>query len=87
MMEKMDTEKRTETGHCEYLEPDARTLSGRGDSMKDVVCGMEISDDSAYRYQHGGKIFYFCSQHCLDEFKKNPEQYLNKEAPASQRYQ
>jgi len=50
--------------------------------MKDVVCGMEISDDSAYRYQHAGKMFYFCSQHCLDEFKKNPEQYLNKEAPA-----
>ena len=51
--------------------------------MKDVVCGMEISDDSAYYHQHGGNILYFCSQHCLDEFKKNPAQYLNKEAPAS----
>jgi len=28
MKEKMDIEKRTETGHREYLEPDARTLSG-----------------------------------------------------------
>ena len=24
--------------------------------MKDIVCGMEISDDSAYRHQHGGKV-------------------------------
>jgi hypothetical protein len=25
--------------------------------MKDIVCGMRISDDSAYRHQHGGKVF------------------------------
>lgn len=51
--------------------------------MKDIVCGTEISDASTYRRQHGGKVFYFRSEHCLDgELMKNPEQYLNKEALA-----
>jgi YHS domain-containing protein len=50
--------------------------------MKDIVCGMEVSDDSAYHHEHGGKVFYFCSDRCLGEFAKNPEQYLNKEALA-----
>ena len=53
--------------------------------MKDIVCGMEISDDSAYHHQHGGKVFYFCSEGCLREFAKNPEQYLNKEAVAPEK--
>lgn len=50
--------------------------------MKDIVCGMEVSDDSAYHHEHGGKVFYFCSKDCLREFSKNSEQYLNKEALA-----
>ena len=50
--------------------------------MKDIVCGMEVSDNSSYHHEHGGKVFYFCSEGCLGEFSKNPEQYLNKEAPA-----
>ncbi len=50
--------------------------------MKDVVCGMEISSDSQYYYEYGAKLFLFCSEHCLHKFAENPEQYLNKEAPA-----
>ena len=42
--------------------------------MKDIVCGMEISDDSMYRRQQGGKALYFCSEDCLHQFAKNPEQ-------------
>ena len=50
--------------------------------MKDVVCGMEVPNDSQYHHQYGGKLFLFCSEHCLHKFIETPEQYLNKEAPA-----
>ena len=50
--------------------------------MKDVVCGMEVPNDSQYHHQYGGKLFLFCSEHCLHKFIKTPEQYLNKEASA-----
>jgi Cu+-exporting ATPase len=33
--------------------------------MKDIVCGMEVSADSEYHYQHAGEHFHFCSEHCL----------------------
>jgi Cu+-exporting ATPase len=52
--------------------------------MKDVVCGMEVPIDSQYHYQYGGKLLLFCSEQCLHKFIENPEQYLNKEAPASE---
>jgi len=52
--------------------------------MKDIVCGMEVANDSQYHYQHGAKLFLFCSEHCLHKFIETPEQYLNKEASASE---
>ena len=51
-------------------------------NMKDIVCGMEVPGDSQYHYQYGGRFSLFCSEHCLHKFIENPEQYLNKEAPA-----
>lgn len=42
----------------------------------DPVCGCEVvevrpGNSAGYR----GEIFVFCSQSCLDEFKKDPESY------------
>ena len=52
--------------------------------MKDIVCGMEVPNDSQYHHQYGAKLFLFCSEHCLHKFIETPEQYLNKEASASE---
>jgi Cu2+-exporting ATPase len=47
--------------------------------MKDPVCGMEIEPATAYgKTEYAGKTFYFCSKHCEEEFKKNPEKYASK---------
>lgn len=27
---------------------------------------------------YGGKPYYFCSDHCRDEFSKSPEKYVNQ---------
>jgi Cu+-exporting ATPase len=29
-------------------------------------------------HEHGGQTFYFCSNHCLEKFRAEPERYLNK---------
>src|SRR5437879_5845067 len=28
-----------------------------------------------YKHSHGGRLWYFCSQHCLDKFAAEPERY------------
>jgi Cu+-exporting ATPase len=48
--------------------------------LKDPVCDMAVSSDSEYSYGHAGKQYYFCSEHCLNLFKKHPERYLVKDS-------
>ncbi len=42
---------------------------------KDPVCGMNVDPGSAVRHEHGGKTYYFCSDHCLSKFKADPGKY------------
>jgi len=47
----------------------------------DPVCGMIVKEEKAKAtFEYNGKTYYFCSDYCLEEFKKNPEKYL-KEGP------
>jgi len=40
---------------------------------------MEIEPETAYgQTEYAGKTYYFCSKHCEEEFKKNPEKYVSK---------
>ncbi len=43
---------------------------------KDPVCGMEVEEKTRYQYTYKGKTHYFCSQHCQELFKKDPETIL-----------
>jgi Cu+-exporting ATPase len=45
--------------------------------MKDPVCGMEVEAKSAAgQHDHNGQVYYFCSVHCLAQFKTGPEKFL-----------
>ncbi len=45
--------------------------------VTDPVCGMKIDPDTAFsKIEHGGRIIYFCSKMCEEEFKKNPKKYV-----------
>ncbi len=58
-------------------------------TVKDPVCGMEIEPATAYgKTEYAGRTFYFCSKHCEEEFKKNPEKYVSKlgKKPAEHEY-
>ncbi len=47
----------------------------------DPVCGMSTGEpDNFTRYRHEGEDYYFCSDRCLEKFKNNPDQFLDKQS-------
>ncbi len=51
-----------------------------GDKVKDFVCGMEFYKNTASAlFEYKGKIYYFCSLGCRDEFAKDPDKYVAHE--------
>lgn len=54
-------------------------LQQQKDSVIDPVCGMTVNPETAAgSFEHQGKTYYFCSQHCLSKFQTNPDSYLHK---------
>jgi len=48
---------------------------------KDPVCGMDVEPESAAgSYEHAGRVYYFCCDHCLERFKADPAQFLTDAA-------
>ena len=47
--------------------------------LKDPVCGMTVTEQSAHKLVHEGTPYYFCSVKCHGKFAANPLHYL---APA-----
>ncbi|MGB9750202.1 MAG: YHS domain-containing protein [Caldisericia bacterium] len=43
----------------------------------DPVCGMVVKEEGSLKYEYKDKIYYFCSEICLDKFKIDPEKYLD----------
>src|SRR5437868_7007642 len=44
----------------------------------DPVCGMSVNPARALNTTHRGRPYYFCSPSCLDRFRVNPEQFLDR---------
>ena len=53
--------------------------TSRPAELVDPVCGMSVAPDSPLKLTHEGKVYGFCSPHCLEKFQQDPEQY----APAA----
>src|SRR5258705_3932178 len=48
-----------------------------GGAYIDPVCGMAVDPASAAgSFKYAGREFFFCSRHCLEKFKADPEAYL-----------
>src|SRR5882672_504276 len=48
---------------------------------KDPICGMNVEPSSAAEsYFHNGQNYFFCSHHCLEKFKEDPEKFLSLRA-------
>jgi len=42
----------------------------------DVICKMNVSENSPLKMAHNGKMYYFCSTHCQKTFNANPAKYV-----------
>lgn len=42
------------------------------------VSGEKIDEKTKVTYEYKGKIYNFCCQDCVEEFKKDPEKYIEK---------
>jgi YHS domain-containing protein len=42
------------------------------------VSGEKIDEKTKVTYEYKGHIYSFCCQGCVDEFKKDPEKYIDK---------
>ena len=49
--------------------------------LKDPVCGMTVTEQSAHKLTHEGRPYYFCSAKCQGKFSANPQQYLAPTPP------
>jgi Cu+-exporting ATPase len=46
-------------------------------TLKDPVCGMEVTYENAQaRSEYNGETYYFCSLDCKETFDKDPERYV-----------
>lgn len=58
---------------------------GRGPQsvFTDPVCGMSTKDEGRFiAYEHEGKTYYFCAEHCMTKFKNDPSKYIVAEQEA-----
>src|SRR5436305_1798036 len=50
---------------------------------RDPVCGMNVNPaTSKHVHELQGSKFYFCCAHCVEKFKSDPGQYLDKRRPS-----
>jgi len=47
-------------------------------TMTDPVCGMTVPADAKLRYEHEGKTYAFCSEHCREKFRADPTAYVRQ---------
>lgn len=60
-------------------EPKGMGFTEKKHVTTDPVCGMKVEPETAYgKVEHEGYIFYFCSEKCEMEFKKQPGKYIGR---------
>lgn len=42
------------------------------------VTGEKIDEKTRVTYEYEGRIYHFCCPGCIDEFKKDPQEYIKK---------
>jgi Cu+-exporting ATPase len=63
----------------EKMDPKKQLDAAGSAAATDPVCGMSVRPASAAgSFEYKGETYYFCSPHCLDKFRVDPEQFLSK---------
>lgn len=43
--------------------------------MKDIICNMDVDENSGFSSEYHNVKYYFCSVGCKEKFDKNPKKY------------
>jgi YHS domain-containing protein len=46
--------------------------------VKDTVCGAEVCEEDSYYSIFGGRVLYFCSEGCKDEYDARLEGFYER---------
>ena len=53
----------------------------RAGATVDPVCGMTVDPKSAAgSLEYKGQTYYFCSAHCLNKFRQDPQSFMKESA-------
>ncbi|MEP6706620.1 MAG: heavy metal translocating P-type ATPase [Pyrinomonadaceae bacterium] len=64
------------------MHPQKKFEDTKPDGAIDPVCGMTVQPEAAAgSFEYEGRTFYFCSTHCLNKFKADPESFLKQAQP------
>lgn len=74
------------TGHHEHgnkaaIGQDSASEKAKGNATVAEVCvvsGEEIDEKTKISHEYKGKSYSFCCSECLEDFKKDPEKYIDK---------
>ena len=73
----MDTPSTHEhMGHTHHDHHDRDATTTAEDTLKDPVCGMAVTAQSARHVAHDGQPYYFCSAKCQEKFSAEPQRYV-----------
>ena len=51
----------------------------------DPVCGKQVEEANAFRYEYQRKIYFFDTEQCVSVFKNNPDHFLQNPVKDSHR--
>ncbi len=63
-------------GHVGHMHHDDDERTTAPDPLKDPVCGMTVTAQSAHHVEHKGLPYYFCSSKCQEKFSAEPQKYV-----------
>ncbi len=70
------------TGLVYAAEPTSKIEeSQKGEFVGNETCpvsGERIDENMKVTYEYKGKVYNFCCQGCVEEFKRDPEKYIEK---------
>lgn len=78
---------RQELAHAEHKKeaagekPRASAEGKRAEDAVNTICpvsGEKLDETAKLTYEYKGKVYALCCQVCLEEFKKDPESYIEK---------
>lgn len=54
-------------------------LRNSSSQLRDPVCGMHVTEKSPHHLERSGESFYFCSEKCLETFKREPGKFAARQ--------